>query len=111
MNKFLPIFAPLSTIDGHNRYNIATCLPGYLPDDQLTLLATDTQYTANIPADPEYPKLPTTPFAKLLEEKVKLKHWKIKKEKKGDNAGNSTINLAHLEFNEDKQSWMVVEDS
>jgi len=68
---------------------------------------TDTEYAADLPPDPDYPKLPKTPVGKLLEQKIALKHFKIQKEKSGLNKGNSTIKPAKLVFNNEKLGWMV----
>lgn len=103
----LVVDSPLGKIDSANRYNIGTYLPDFLPDEQLTLLVTDTEYAADLPPDPDYPKLPKTPVGKLLEQKIALKHFKIQKEKSGLNKGNSTIKPAKLVFNNEKLGWMV----
>lgn len=103
----LVVDSPLGKIDSANRYNIGTRLPSFLPDEQLTLLVTDTEYAADLPPDPDYPNLPKTPVGKLLEERIALKHFKIQKEKTGKNTGNSTIKPAKLVFNDEKQGWMV----
>jgi len=103
----LVVDSPLGKIDGGNRYNIGTRLPEYLPEEQLSLLVTDTEYAAPLPLDPEHPDMPQTPVAKLLEEKIRLKHFKIKKETAGPNKGNSQILPARLEFDQDRQSWVV----
>ena len=39
--------------------------------------------------------------------KIKLKHWKIKKDKTGDNTGNSTIKPAELSFDKEQEGWVV----
>ena len=103
----LVVDSPLGKIDGGNRYNIGKKLPGFIPNEQLTLLVIDTEYTQKLPPDPDYPDLPDTPFAKLLEESVQLKHFKIKKDKSGENTGNSSIMPAKLVFDDAKQGWMV----
>lgn len=103
----LVVDSPLGKIDSVNRHNLGIRLPEYLPDEQLTLLVLDTEYVADLPPDPDYPDLPTTPVAKLLEEKISLKHFKIQKEKSGKNIGNCTIKPAHLVFNDDKNGWMI----
>lgn len=104
----LVVDSPIGKIDSANRYNIATRLPDHLPNEQLTLLVTDTEYTGNLPLDPDYPELTTTPFGKLLSDKIPLKHFKIYKEKNGKNVGNSTIKSAKLVYDEDKKGYMVV---
>lgn len=103
----LVVDSPLGKIDGRNRYNIGTRLPEYLPDEQLTLLVTDTEYVAPLPLDPEHPDIPHSSVASLLEGKIPLKHFKILKERKGKNTGNSSILPAKLEHNESKKSWVV----
>ena len=104
----LIVDSPLGKIDSGNRHNIGTRLPDYLPKEQLILLVTDTEYTAYLPPDSDYPNLPNTPVAKLLESKVPLKHFKIKKDKTGSNTGNSSIKAAKLVFDENRQGWMVI---
>lgn len=102
----LVVDSPLGKIDGGNRYNIGTRLPGYLPDEQLTLLVTDTEYTARIPPDVDYPDIPVTPVAELLEKNIGLKHFKINKERSGPNTGNSSI--APAELKHDKKGIALV---
>ena len=106
----LVIDSPLGKIDGGNRYNIGMRLPEYLPDEQLTLLVTDTEYVANLPVDSDYPNIPLTCVAKLLDDKISLKHFKIKKEQKGENTGNSCFLQAKLKFDETSKRWMVNTD-
>ena len=103
----LVVDSPLGKIDGCNRYNIGMHLPEYLPDEQLTLLVTDTEYVAIIPPDKTCPEISVTSVAKLLEEKIHLKHFKIKKEENGANTGNSSIVEAELKFDEERKMWMV----
>lgn len=106
----LVVDSPLGKIDGGNRYNIGTRLPEYLPDEQLTLLVTDTEYTANLPPDTEHPNIPDTPVAKLLDTKIGLKHFMIKKDKDGPNTGNSNILPAELKFDKDRKAWLLSVD-
>jgi len=99
----LVIDSPLGKIDGSIRYNIGNALPDYLKGEQITFLATDTEYVAKIPLDPEEPERETLPFGVLLEKKIPVKLFRIKK---GDD-GNSTISPVKLGFNESKQEWEV----
>ena len=54
----------------------------------------------------------TSPVCKLFEEKVKVQHFKIQKEKdaENENVGNSTILPAELKFQdgEEQRGWMVI---
>lgn len=100
----LVIDSPLGKIDGSIRYNIGNKLPDYLPDEQITFLATDTEYTARIPLDSDEPERDVIPFGKLLEKKIPVKHFRIKK---GED-GNSKIFPGKLEYNESKDGWEVV---
>lgn len=103
----LVVDSPLGKIDGGNRYNIGMRLPEYLPGEQLTLLVTDTEYVAILPPDPMHPNMPSTSVAKLLEEKINLKHFKIRKENDGNNTGNSSISPAELKFDEKRKTWVT----
>ena len=103
----LVVDSPLGKIDSGNKHNIGRRLPKYLPEEQLILLVTDTEYAAYLPPDADYPNLPNTPFGKLLGEQVSLKHLKIQKEKSGKNTGNSVIKSAELVLDKDKGGWMV----
>jgi len=100
----LVIDSPLGKIDGSVRYNIGKMLPEYLPEEQITFLATDTEYAARIPLDSEEPEREVIPFGALLQKKIPVKHFRIKK---GDD-GNSTIYPAKLDFNESKDGWEVI---
>ena len=106
----LIVDSPLGKISGENRHNIGTRLPTYIPAEQLTLLVIDTEYTAYLPPEPDYPNLPNTPFGKLLEESIPLKHMKIQKEKYGENNFNAVIKPAKLVFDDVKPGWMVAVD-
>jgi len=106
----LVVDSPLGKIDSGNRYNIGIHLPDYLPDEQLTLLVTDTEYVASLPPDVAYPNMPQTSVAKLLENKIGLKHFKITKETSGSNVGNSRINLAKLKLEKESKTWVVSTD-
>ncbi len=101
------IDSPLGKIDSSNKYNIGVHLPKYLKKEQLVLLVTDTEYTAYLPPDPGYPKLPNTPVGVLLQERIPLKHFRIQKEKQGKNTGNSAINDAELTYDKERKGWMV----
>lgn len=101
----LIVDSPLGKIDSANSHNIGKQLPEYMPEEQLTLLVTDKEYTAYLPPDPDYPDLPNTPFGKLLLDRIPLKHWKITKAKSGENTGNSNIKPAELV--EGNQGWAV----
>ena len=100
----LVIDSPLGKIDGSIRYNIGSKLPDYLPEEQITFLATDTEYTARIPLDSDEPEREVIPFGKLLERKIPVKHFRIKK----GSDGNSKISPGKLEYNKNKDSWEVV---
>jgi len=100
----LVIDSPLGKIDGSVRYNIGTMLPEYLPEEQITFLATDTEYAARIPLDSDEPEREVIPFGALLEKKIPVKHFRIKK----GNDGNSIIYPAKLEFNKSKDGWEVI---
>ena len=106
----LVVDSPLGKIDSGNRQNIAKRLPKYFPNEQLTLLVTDTEYTAKLPLDPDYPDMSTLPFGKILEDEITLKHLKISKIKSGENNGNSTIKPAKLIYDDDKQGYVVTTD-
>ena len=112
----LVIDSPAGKIDGPNTHNIGICLPDFLPNAQLTLLVTNKEYTDNISPDPDYPDLPNTPVCKLFEDKIKVQHFKIQKDKdlKSENVGNSAIlpgKLVHVDDLENgRQGWMVVVD-
>ena len=111
----LIVDSPAGKVDGPNTHNIGKCLPDFLPDAQLTLLATNKEYTDYISPDPDYPKMPNTPVCKLFEEKINVQHFKIQKDKNPDseNVGNSSIMLGKLVFQdgtEEKRGWMVVAD-
>ena len=100
----LVIDSPLGKIDGGIRYNIGTMISDYLPGEQITFLATDTEYVARIPLDRDAPSREVIPFGKLLEKKVSVKHFRIKKGKDG----NSVISPAQLLYNKDRDGWEVV---
>ena len=106
----LVVDSPLGKIDSGNRQNIAKRLPKYFPNEQLTLLVTDTEYTAKLPLDSDYPDMSTLPFGKILEDEITLKHLKISKIKSGENNGNSTIKPAKLIYDDDKQGYVVTTD-
>ena len=105
----LIIDSPLGKIDSPNKYNIATQISKYLPNEQLTLLVTDSEYVANLTPDEEDPNIPTKPFGVLLQENVSLKHFKINKERSpsDSNVGNSRIQNAHLAFNDNRKTWEI----
>lgn len=100
----LVIDSPLGKIDGGIRYNIGNMLPEYLPEEQIIFLATDTEYAARIPLDSDEPEREVIPFGSVLQKKIKVKHFRIKK---GDD-GNSVIYPAKFEFNESKDGWEVI---
>ena len=108
----LIVDSPAGKVDGPNTHNIGKCLPDFLPDAQLILLATNKEYTDFISPDPDYPGMDTSPVCKLFEEKVKVQHFKIQKEKdaENENVGNSTILPAELKFQdgEEQRGWMVI---
>ncbi|MBT5170895.1 MAG: AAA family ATPase [Candidatus Nitrosopelagicus sp.] len=111
----LIVDSPAGKVDGPNTHNIGKCLPDFLPDAQLALLATNKEYTDFISPDPDYPDMPNTPVCKLFEEKINVQHFKIQKEKdsKNNNVGNSTILPAKLQFQDGKEEtkgWMLVAD-
>ncbi len=100
----LVIDSPLGKIDGSIRYNIGNKIPDYLPDDQIIFLATDTEYVARIPLDSDEPEREVIPFGTLLERKIPVKYFRIKK----GIDGNSTISPGKLEYNKNKDGWEVV---
>lgn len=112
----LIVDSPAGKIDGPNSHNLGVCLPDFLPQVQLTLLVTNKEYTDNISPDPDFPNLPNTPVCKLLEEKIKVQHFKIQKDKdlKSKNVGNSTILPGKLEYVDDsengREGWVVIAD-
>jgi len=79
-------------------------LPDYLPKEQIIFLATDTEYSARIPLDSDEPEREIISFGALLEKKIPVKHFRIKK----GNEGNSTISPAKLEYDESKYGWEVI---
>ena len=54
----LVIDTPLGRVSGEPRYNIASTLPDFLKDTQVTLLVTDTEYQAEIQDDRNNQKYP-----------------------------------------------------
>jgi len=100
----LVIDSPLGKIDGPIKYNIGHMLPDYLPKEQIIFLATDTEYSARIPLDSDEPEREIISFGALLEKKIPVKHFRIKK----GNEGNSTISPAKLEYDESKYGWEVI---
>ena len=100
----LVIDSPLGKIDGNIRYNIGNKLPDYLLDEQIIFLATDTEYAARIPLDSDEPEREVIPFGALLEKKIPVKHFRIKK----GTDGNSSILPARLEYDKNKNGWEVV---
>ena len=99
----LVIDSPLGKIDGSIRYNIGSKIPNYLPEAQITFLATDTEYTARIPLDSDELEREVIPFGVLLEKKIPVKHFRIKK----GNDGNSSISPGELVYNEEKDGWEI----
>ncbi len=100
----LVIDSPLGKIDGPIKYNIGQMLPDYLPKEQIIFLATDTEYSARIPLDSDEPEREIISFGALLEKKIPVKHFRIKK----GNEGNSTISPAKLEYDKSKFGWEVI---
>jgi len=94
----LVIDSPLGKISGTNRYNLAKVLPDYLKEEQLTFLATDTEWISDIP-DMDATGRGADSFAELLEQKIPIKHFKISKKK-----GRSEISRTELKeiMNNDK---------
>jgi DNA sulfur modification protein DndD len=94
----LVIDSPLGKISGTNRYNLAKVLPDYLKEEQLTFLATDTEWISDIP-DMDATGRGADSFAELLEQKIPIKHFKISKKK-----GRSEISRIELKeiMNNDK---------
>ena len=72
----LIIDSPLGKIDTPNKYNIATRIPEYLPNEQLILLVTDSEYVANLTPDDEDPNISTKPFGILYRRPVWFKTFK-----------------------------------
>ncbi len=102
--------SPLGKVDNPNRYNIAQHLKEYFPNEQLTLLVTDSEYINNLQPDKDHKDIPITPFADILQgTNVGLKHFKITKEKSmhSDNVGNSVIKPAELVKDEKLQRWEI----
>ena len=119
----LVVDSPSGKIDGPNSHNVGMCLPDFLPDAQLTLLVTNKEYTDFMAPDPDNLKMPNTPVCKLFDSKgtcgccgkpfgnIKVQHFKIKKDRKGDNVGNSAIVPAKLELidhGDNQKGWAVV---
>ena len=79
----LIVDSPLGKIDGPNRYYIGKRLPDYLPGEQLSLLVTDTEYTAYIPPDDDYPEIPAeTTIPKNIRRENQIKTLEKFKKKK-----------------------------
>ena len=86
------IDTPLGKIAGTSKYNLAKILPSHLKGEQLTFLATDTEWIAEIPDIGDGKDRGTKSFGELISEKIPIKHFRIKQDKHG----NSTIKPAKL---------------
>ncbi|RZD42368.1 MAG: hypothetical protein CXT78_09560 [Thaumarchaeota archaeon] len=86
----LVIDSPIGKISGTNRFNLAKILPDYLKDEQLTFLATDTEWISDIP-DMGGTGRGANSFAELLQLKIPIKHFLIEKKK-----GRSTVRPVEL---------------
>ena len=86
----LVIDSALGKISGSNRYNLTEVFPDYLQGEQLTFLATDTEWIEDIP-DMGSTGRPSASFAELLSKKIPIKHFLIEKKK-----GRSTIRKIEL---------------
>lgn len=86
----LVIDSPLGKISGTNKFNLAQILPNYLKDEQLTFLATDTEWISNIPNIGSTGRGDDS-FAELIEQKIPIKHFIIRK-----NSGRSQIDRIEL---------------
>ena len=89
----LVIDTPLGKIAGTSKYNLAKILPSHLKGEQLTFLATDTEWIAEIPDIGGGKDRGTKSFGEIIAEQIPIKHFRIKQDKHG----NSTIKPAKLE--------------
>lgn len=85
----LVIDTPIGKISGSNQYNLAKILPSYLENEQISFLATDTEWVAKIP-NISGEKREDGSFGELVAKAIPVKHFRIKQDKEG----RSTIKLA-----------------
>ena len=85
----LVIDTPLGKISGSNQYNLAKILPTYLENEQISFLATDTEWVAEIPNISD-DKRDKGSFGELISQVTPVKHFRIKQDKEG----RSSINPA-----------------
>ncbi len=78
----LVIDTPIGKISGSNQYNLAKILPTYLEKEQLTFLATDTEWVAKIP-NISGEKRDEGSFGELVAQAIPVKHFRIKQDKEG----------------------------
>ncbi len=87
------IDTPLGKVSGTQRYNLATTLPTYLKGEQLSFLATDTEWIGEIPNITDTPRPEGSMVDHILAKGVDVKHYRIV----GDSDGNSRIELVKYE--------------
>jgi len=91
----LLVDTPLGKISGSNKYNLAKILPTYLEHEQISFLATDTEWVADIP-NISGEKRDKGSFGELVSKKISVNHFRIKQ----DSNGCSSIKPAMLEGGE-----------
>ena len=87
------IDTPLGKVSGTQRYNLATTLPTYLKGEQLSFLATDTEWIGEIPNITDTPRPDGSIVDHILAKGVDVKHYRIV----GDSDGNSRIESVKYE--------------
>ena len=78
----LIIDTPLGKISGSNQYNLAKILPTYLENEQISFLATDTEWVAKIPNISDE-KREEGSFGELVAKVIPVKYFRIKQDKEG----------------------------
>lgn len=78
----LVIDTPIGKISGSNQYNLAKILPTYLENEQISFLATDTEWVAKIPNISDN-KREEGSFGELVAQAIPVKHFRIKQDKEG----------------------------
>ena len=78
----LVIDTPIGKISGSNQYNLAKILPTYLKSEQISFLATDTEWIAPIPNIAEDERDEGS-FGELITKLINIKHFRIKQDKEG----------------------------
>lgn len=78
----LVIDTPIGKISGSNQYNLAKILPTYLKNEQISFLATDTEWVASIPNISEDERDEGS-FGELIAKSIKIKHFRIKQDEEG----------------------------